>query len=325
VGSLTYDVDADDVEPYSLTVPIGRPIANTRVFVLDKYLHPTPPGVAGELFIGGDGVARGYLNQPQETAARFVADPFTSEPGARLYRTGDLARYLPGGYIEFLGRVDHQVKVRGFRVELGEIEAALASHSNIQQAVVVLNTEDSSAEQRLVAYLVPATARPPATDELRNLLRLKLPDYMVPSAFVFLKTMPLTANGKIDRAALPAPDDLRPDLERVFVAPRTAVEAELAGIWAGLLKVSEVGVYDNFFDLGGHSLLATQVVSRMRQIFQVEISLRSLFESPTVAALAAQIEEAAADETTRLLAELEELSEEEAERLLKQEQTDRSS
>jgi len=325
VGSLTYDVDKDEPQPDSLTVPIGRPIANTSVFVLDKYLRPTPAGVAGELFIGGAGVARGYLNQPLETAARFVADPFTSEPGARLYRTGDLARYLPDGNIEFLGRVDHQVKVRGFRVELGEVEAVLASHPNIQQPVVVaLNTEGSSREQRLVAYLVALNAKPPATDELRSLLRLKLPDYMVPAAFVFLKTMPLTANGKIDRGALPAPDDLRPELEKVFVAPRTVVETELAGIWAGLLKVSEVGVYDNFFDLGGHSLLATQVVSRMRQTFQVEISLRSLFESPTVAALAAQIENAAADETAQLLAELEQLSEEEAELLLKQEERDKS-
>jgi non-ribosomal peptide synthetase component F len=330
VGSLTYSVAANEVPPYSLTVPIGRPIANTRVFVLDKYLQPVPTGVAGELYIGGAGVAAGYLNQPAETAARFVADPFALETGARLYRTGDLARYLPDGNIEFLGRVDHQVKVRGFRVELGEIETVLASHATVRQAVVTTSTavspaaslakEESATSQRLIAYIVTTEAKPPATDELRNLLKQKLPDYMVPSAFVFLKSLPLTPNGKIDRAALPAPDETRPDLQRIFVAPRTPVEAELARIWAGLLKVNEVGVDDNFFDLGGHSLLATQVVSRMRQTFQVEISLRSLFELPTVAALAEKISNATADETARLLAELEQLSDEEAELLLKLEQ-----
>jgi acyl carrier protein len=305
------------------------------VFVLDKYLQPVPTGVAGELYIGGAGVAAGYLNQPAETAARFVADPFAQETGARLYRTGDLARYLPDGNIEFLGRVDHQVKVRGFRVELGEIEAVLAAHASVRQAVVTTGTVSvspaaslskeqsatSATSQRLIAYIVSAEAKPPTTDELRNLLKQKLPDYMVPSAFVFLKSLPLTPNGKIDRAALPAPDETRPDLQKSFVAPRTPVEAELARIWAGLLKVNEVGIDDNFFDLGGHSLLATQVVSRMRQAFQVEISLRSLFESPTVAALAEKISNATTVETARLLAELEQLSDEEAELLLKMEQS----
>ncbi|HXM34903.1 MAG TPA: phosphopantetheine-binding protein, partial [Pyrinomonadaceae bacterium] len=299
------------------------------------------------LFIGGAGVAVGYLNQPAETAARFVTDPFTTEAGARLYRTGDLARYLPDGNIEFLGRVDHQVKVRGFRVEPGEIEAVLASHPNVRQAVATVLRDSSAAErsivgtadgrgspagvlisspvsvadERLVAYIVGSGVKPPSTDELREFLGKRLPDYMLPSAFIFLKSLPLTPNGKIDRAALPAPDDTHARLERVFVAPRTPVEAELASIWSGLLRVSEVGVEDNFFDLGGHSLLATQVVSRMRQAFQVEISLRSLFESPTVAALAELITKPTADETARLLAELEELSEEEAELLLEKEQS----
>jgi amino acid adenylation domain-containing protein len=328
VGSLTCDVEADLVSPYAATVPLGRPIANTKVYVLDRYQQPTPNGVAGELFIGGAGVARGYLNQVAETASKFLADPFSDEPGARVYRTGDLVRYLPDGKLEFLGRADHQVKIRGFRVELAEIEAVLTSHANIQQAVVVARKDHESqgttSEQRLVAYLLSVTTKPPAADELRQLLRLKLPEHMVPAAFVFLKSMPLTANGKIDRAALPAPDDLRPELKKIFVAPRTAIELELARIWSSLLKISDVGVHDNFFDLGGHSLLATQVVSRMRQSFKVEISLRSLFETPTIAALAQQIETASATETARLLAELEALSEEEAELLLKQEKSARN-
>jgi amino acid adenylation domain-containing protein len=314
VGSLTFSVNDDSRAGESLTVPIGRPIANTRVFVLDQYLQPQPEGVAGELYLGGAGVAAGYLNQAQETAARFVADPFARAKGERLYRTGDLVRYLADGNIEFLGRVDSQVKVRGFRVELGEIEITLASHRAVRQVVVAARRDSSTA--RLVAYVISDAATAPNPDELREFLQTKLPDYMVPSVFVFLKTFPLTANGKIDRAGLPAPEDIRPDLQKTFVAPRTAVEKELADIWAGLLKLNAVGVHDNFFELGGHSLLATQVVSRMRQVFQQDIPLRSLFESPTVAGLAEKLERATVDDTARLLAELEGLSDEEAERLL---------
>ena len=318
VGSLTFSVDAADRNAHeSLTVPVGRPIANTRAFVLDKYLRPQPMGVSGELYLGGAGVATGYLNQPAETAARFVADPFAAETGARLYRTGDIARVLADGNIEFLGRVDNQVKVRGFRVELGEIEAVLAAHADVRQAVVVASrrSSETEADERLVAYVVAVGATPPGQDALRELLRLKLPDYMIPSAIVFLKSLPLTANGKVDRAALPAPEDLR-DLQKVFVAPRSQVERELAAIWSSLLKVGDVGVHDNFFDLGGHSLLATQAVSRMRKVFQTEIPLRSLFESPTVAGLAERIESTLNDDTARLVAELDQLSDEEAALLL---------
>lgn len=312
VGSLTYSVDEHAASPYSSTLPIGRPIANTRCYILDRRQRPVPFGVAGELHIGGAGVAYGYLNQPAETEARFLPDPFTGDSEGRMYRTGDLVRYLPDNNIEFLGRVDHQVKVRGFRVELAEIEAVLSNHAGVRQAVVTLN-RDQTGNERIVAYLVSAPTSP---DKLRAALKQKLPDYMVPSVFVFLKSLPLTPNGKVDRAALPAPDDTRVGLQIDFVAPRTQIESELAGIWAVLLKLDAVGVHDNFFDLGGHSLLATQVVSRMRKEFQLEIPLRSLFETPTVAGLAEKIESSRADNTARLLADLEEISDDEAARLL---------
>ena len=317
VGSLTFSVDTENLSRYSSTVPIGRPIANTRCYILDQRRRPVPLGISGELYIGGAGVTAGYLNQSAETAARFVPDPFSSDPESRLYRTGDLARYLPDGNIEFLGRADTQVKVRGYRVELGEIEAALSSRAGVRQVVVTV-FRDKSADERVVAYMVSSPVSP---DELRASLKQKLPDYMVPSAFVFLKSLPLTPNGKVDRNALPAPDETRPGLQSDFVAPRSFVEKELAGIWASFLKVSAVGVHDNFFDLGGHSLLATQVVSRMRKEFHLEIPLRSLFESPTVAQLAEKIEEANSNEAERFLNEIEALSEEDARQLLGQEGT----
>ncbi|HKY28111.1 MAG TPA: amino acid adenylation domain-containing protein [Pyrinomonadaceae bacterium] len=310
VGSLTFSVEESNVD--SSTVPIGRPIANTRCYILDRRQRPVPFGVSGELYISGAGVAVGYLNRPGETAERFIPDPFSVNSDSRLYRTGDLVRYLPGNNIEFLGRIDRQVKVRGYRVELDEIEAVLSTHAGVCQAVVTLN-RDEAGNDRIVAYLVSA---PIPHEQLRAALKQKLPDYMVPAAFVFLKSLPLTPNGKVNRAALPAPDDTRVGLQMDFVAPRSAVEKELAGMWAGLLKVNAVGVHDNFFDLGGHSLLATQLVSRMRKEFQMEIPLRSLFETPTVAALAEKIEQATADNLTRLLAELDQIDDDEAARIL---------
>jgi amino acid adenylation domain-containing protein len=314
VGSLTFAVKQHAVSTHSLTAPIGQPIANTRVYVLDRQRNLMPIGVAGELYIGGAGLGWGYLNQPTETATRFVPDPFSEKAGARLYRTGDMVRYLPDLNIEFLGRIDHQVKVRGFRVELGEIETVLLKHSAVSQAVVIAAVGTT---ERLVAYVVASRSKHPGVDELRNFLGQHLPEYMIPSNFVFLKSLPLNANGKIDRARLPAPDEARPELQRLFVAPRTVVEKELANIWAELLKLSEVGIHDNFFDLGGQSLLATQVVSRIRKTFNCELVLRSLFESPTIAQLAAQIEGSTAEDTERLLAEIEQLSDEEVEMILK--------
>jgi acyl-CoA synthetase (AMP-forming)/AMP-acid ligase II/acyl carrier protein len=271
-------------------VPIGRPIANTQTYILDPHLNPVPIGVVGELHIGGIGLARGYLNRRELTAEKFVANPFGDQPGARLYKTGDLARYLPDGNIEFLGRTDNQVKIRGFRIELGEIEFVLAQHPAIEQAVL-LAREDAPGDTRLVAYMVAAAGSNLSANDLRSFLQHKLPDYMVPSAFVFLDSLPLTPNGKLDRKALPAPDHSRPELDDAFVAPGNPVEAILANIWAEVLKLEKVGIRDNFFNLGGHSLLATQVVSRMRNAFSIDVPLRQIFDAPTIAEMAAIITE----------------------------------
>lgn len=270
-------------------VPIGWPIANTQLYILDAQLHPVPIGVPGELHIGGVGLARGYLNHPELTAERFIPHPFSDVPGARLYKTGDLARYRPDGSLEFLGRRDTQIKLRGYRIELGEIEATLEHHPAIRQAVV-LAREDTAGDRRLVAYCVPHHGSLPDIRELRAFLQTQLPDYMVPAVFVVLDTLPLTPNGKVDRQALPTPGQARPPLFEAFVAPRTPIEELLAGIWASVLKVESVGIHDNFFALGGHSLLAVQAMSRLRKVFQVDVPLRALFDAPTVAGLARHIE-----------------------------------
>jgi amino acid adenylation domain-containing protein len=300
------------------SIPIGKPIGNTQVYILDPYLNPVPIGVAGELHIGGDGLARGYLNRAELTAEKFITNPFSNEPMARLYKTGDLARYLPDGNIEFLGRIDNQVKIRGYRIELGEIEAVLAQYPAVREAVV-LAREESPGDKRLVAYVVPNLNPAPASHALRSFLKEKLPDYLVPSAFVFLDSLPLTPHGKVDRKALPAPEQSRPELDETFSAPRTAVEGPLAGIWAEVLKIDKVGIHDNFFDLGGHSLLATQVVSRIRRSLRVEVPLRTMFEAPTIAGLAIAILKKQAEtidekNMSRILADIESLSNEEIER-----------
>jgi amino acid adenylation domain-containing protein len=303
--------------------PIGRPIANTRLFILDCNLQPVPVGVPGELYIGGVQVARGYLNRPELTAEKFIPDFFDEEPGARMYKTGDLARYLPDGNIEFLGRIDHQVKVRGFRIEPGEIEAVLGRHPGVRESVV-LAREDEPGDRRLVAYVVPKTGEIPIVGGLRRFLAEKLPDYMIPSSFVVLDALPLTPSGKVDRRALPAPDGVRPELEETFAAPLTPIEQALAEIWCSLLKLERVGVHDNFFELGGHSLLATQVISRIRNLFQVEIPLRALFEAPTVAGIALDLVQRyyVLSENRKgladVLSDLETLSEMEAVRLIEQ-------
>jgi hypothetical protein len=290
VGVLTYRVAENRCAPVTPTLPLGRPLANVQVYLLDQYLQPVPIGVQGELYIGGGNLARGYLNQPVLKAERFIPHPFSDTPGARLYKTGDLARYLPDGNLEFLGRSDHHVKIRGYRVELGEVEATLEQHPAIRQAVVCPQ-EDIQGHKRLVAYLVLFEEAAPSSQTLRSFLQTKLPDYMVPEVFVMLDALPLTPNGKADRQALPVPDRSRRPLEETFVASRTPSEELLAGIWAHALGLESVGIHDNFFALGGHSLLAMQVITLLRQAFQVDVPLRELFIAPTVASLARRIEE----------------------------------
>jgi acyl-CoA synthetase (AMP-forming)/AMP-acid ligase II len=229
-------------------IPIGRPLANREIYILDNYGNPVPVGVSGELYIGGAGLARGYLNRPELTAEKFVPNPFCQQAGARLYKTGDLARYLPDGNIEFLGRVDHQVKIRGFRIELGEIEAVIVQHPAVREAVV-LAPEDAPGERRLVAYVVAEREPHPTTTDLRNFLKEKLPEHMVPASFVLLDALPLMPNGKVDRRALPAPDRARPQSEKSFVAPRDDLELQLTRIWEEVLGVRPIGVRDNFFEL----------------------------------------------------------------------------
>ncbi|MEO1373456.1 MAG: amino acid adenylation domain-containing protein [Cyanobacteria bacterium J06635_10] len=301
------------------TVPIGRPIANTQIYILDRYLQPVPVGVAGELYIGGDGLACGYLNRPELTAEKFLPNPFDCQPGARLYKTGDIGRYLASGDIEFLGRMDSQVKIRGFRIELGEIEAVLALHPEVRSVVVIV-LEDVPGDKRLVAYLVLHQEQTPTVSDLRHFLKQKLPEYMMPTAFVFLSALPLTPNGKIDRRQLPVPE-YHPELAVSFVAPRTPTEEMLAGIWADVLGVEQVGIHDNFFELGGHSLLATQVITRLSEAFSVELPLRSLFENSTIAQLAEvvvvqKIEQAESSMLEQILDEFDELSDDEVKQLL---------
>jgi amino acid adenylation domain-containing protein len=272
-------------------VPIGHPITNAQIYILDSYRQPVPIGVPGELHIGGIGVARGYLGRPALTAEKFIPHPFSDTPGARLYKTGDLARYLPDGAIEFLGRFDHQVKVHGFRIELEEIEAVLNQHAAVREAAVVVR-EDRAGEKHLVAYVVPTPGQQPGSSELRQEIQTQLPTYMVPAAFVLLQTLPITSNHKLDRQALPMPDWSQLARETVYVAPRTPEEEILTSIWSAVLGVEAVGIHDDFFALGGHSLLATQIMARLRDSFQIELPLRQLFETPTAAGLASSIEAA---------------------------------
>ena len=268
------------------TLPIGRPVANTRLYVLDSHTEPSPAGVAGELYVGGASLARGYLNRPGLTAERFIPDPFSEEAGARMYRTGDVARYLADGNVEFLGRADQQVKIRGFRIEPGEVEAALLTHGGVRECAVAARGDDAAAgEKRLVAYVVGEAG----AGELRRHLKESLPEYMVPSVFVALDSLPLTPNGKVNREALPAPGHERPSLEVTYAAPNTEVEAAVAEVWRQVLQVERVGVDDNFFDLGGHSLSMLRVHGKLRQAFDHDLSLVELFQYPTVRSLAAHL------------------------------------
>jgi amino acid adenylation domain-containing protein len=299
---------------------IGRPIPNSQFYILNRQLNPVPVTAPGELYIGGVGLAQGYLNRPELTAELFIPNPFSKELGTRLYKTGDLARYLPDGNMELLGRIDQQVKIRGIRVELGEIEAILSQHPFVQSAVV-LARDAKPGDKRLVAYVVPSQERVPTINELRTFLLQNLPEYLVPSTFLMLNTLPLTPNGKVDRQALPAPERSRPKVKEAFVAPQTPVEELIARIWAKVLGLERIGIHDDFFELGGHSLLAAQVVYQLNEAFLMQLPLRSLFDAPTVAGLARVIEQGRVEqkesaEIAQLLADIEQLSADEVQRLL---------
>jgi amino acid adenylation domain-containing protein len=277
----------------STSEPIGRPIANTQIYILDHHLHPTPIGVSGELHIGGAGLARGYLNRPELTAEKFIINPFSDQIGSRLYKTGDLVRYRPDGNIEYLGRIDHQVKMRGFRIELGEIESVLVQHWAVRE-IVVISREYPLGNQNLVAYVVPnQTPVSTSSDEqLRHYLKKKLPDYMVPAFFVMLEAMPMTPNGKVDRCALPAPETSQfINQETPVVSPRLPTEKVLAAIWSELLGRKQVGIHDKFFEIGGTSLLATQLIFQVRDTFSIQLPVSQLFESPTIAGIAKVIDD----------------------------------
>lgn len=274
-------------KPGEQSLPIGRPLDGVEVLVLDKDLQPVRNGEPGELHIGGRGLARGYLRRPELTAEKFIRNPLPEGDGGRLYKTGDLVRFLPDGELEFVGRTDDQVKIRGYRIELGEIESALRTHSGVKEAVVV--ARDDAHGKRLIACFVPQQGAAPGASELRNHLKAKLPAFMVPAFFIPIERMPLSPAGKLDRHALPAPEDTRPELDQEFVAPRTPIEEAVAGIWCEVLGLDRVGVHDNFFDLGGHSLLAAQVIARIRESLQTEVALASVFSFPTIAALAERL------------------------------------
>ena len=285
---------------------IGRPIANTQTYILDEHLQQVPIGEPGALYIGGVGLARGYLNRPELTNEKFIPHPFSSEPDARLYKTGDLARYMPDGQIAFMGRTDHQIKIRGYRVEPDEIISVLNGHPAVQTSLVVAR---EAGEKHLVAYLVLVPGAYVTASSLRETLMTYLPDYMIPVAFVQMDALPLTPNGKVDRAALPAPDVANTIQEEIITAPSTPTEEHVAGIVTALLQLEQVGIDDNFFMLGGHSLLGTQIIARVAETFGIELPLRSLFEVPTVRLLAAEIERL-------IVARIEAMSDEEALRLL---------
>lgn len=298
------DVTYWQCEPNSQlsTVPIGRPIANIQLYILDRYLQPVPIGVPGELHIGGIGVAKGYLNRLDLTEQKFIADPFSQDDSGRLYKTGDLARYLPDGNIEFLGRIDHQVKIRGFRVEIGEVEAVLNQHPQVREAVVIARL-DSSGNNQLVAYMVSSLDPNTASHDLRSFLKDKLPDYFVPAVFVSLENLPLTPNGKVDRKALPSPD-LRLSMQANYVPPRDKIELQLTQIWEEVLEVSPIGVRDNFFDFGGHSLSAITLMTRIEQQFDKNVSLAALFQHPTIDQLATLLRSSVGSHTSSIVVAL---------------------
>ena len=274
---------------------IGIPIPDLQVYLLDQHQQLVPMGVPGEMYIGGAGLARGYLNRPELTQQRFISHPFA--PGTRLYRTGDLAQYLPNGELEYLGRIDNQVKIRGFRIELGEIETTLSQYPRVRETVVLVR-EDIANDRRLVAYIVFDRESDFSANKLRHFLKQKLPEYMLPSAFVFLEALPLTSNGKVDRRALPAPENLRPELTTNYQAPHSEVEKTIAKVWKQVLQLEKVGIDDNFFDLGGNSLLVVQVNNKLREILNRDLSVVEIFQNPTIKSLAQHLSQKSSAQTT---------------------------
>jgi amino acid adenylation domain-containing protein len=290
VGVAACDVTDEPGKELASSAPLGHPLANTQIYLLDSHLEPVPIGVAGQMYVGGANVARGYINRPDLTSESFIANPFSGDPSARLYKTGDVARYLPDGAIEFLGRADRQVKFRGFRVELGEIEAVLRDHPSVSETVAVIRGESGS--QQILAYVVDGQGPPCTTEELSDYLKTMLPEFMVPARVVALDKLPLTPNGKIDHRSLPAPEHVLVEQGRAHTTPRTPTEEILQGVFTLMLGVDQVGVHDDFFEIGGHSLLATRLLSRSRDVFDVDVSLRSVFEAPTPAGIGATIDRA---------------------------------
>ena len=288
VISSLYRYDATKAIPPNGIMPIGKPIANTVIYILDKNLQLVPPGVPGEICIGGRGVARGYLNRPEMTARNFVRNPFDNPLADRLYRTGDLGRYLSDGNIEYCGRMDNQIKFRGYRIELGEIESALEAHECVGQAAVVLR-EDTPGNRRLAGYIVRKGEREPAASELKEWLKAKLPDYMIPASITCLEHLPLTPNGKVDRQALPKPEDSGTDSQQEYQAPRNETETLLAELWQQALSVKPISVTADFFDLGGHSLLAARLLAQIERAFGRKMSLAALFKYPTIESFAARL------------------------------------
>lgn len=277
-------------------VPIGRPLANREIYILDRHCNPVPIGVPGELHIGGMSLARGYLKRPDLTADKFIPDPFSNIAGARMYKTGDLARHLPDGNIEYIGRTDHQVKVRGFRIELGEIETALSQHTSVRQAIVSTH-QGVPGEKRLVAYVVGDLEHALTASDLRSFLKDKVPEYMVPSVFMLLDSLPTMPNGKVDRGALPKPDQTRPEMGKTLVAPRDELERTLAGLWEEVLNIRPIGVTDNFFELGGHSLLAVRLFALIDKRLGKRLPLAALFRGATVEGLAELVRQNSLSET----------------------------
>jgi acyl carrier protein len=318
VYTCLYEATPESVQSDSLRrgwLGTGRPIANTQVHIVNTDLQLLPVGVPGEIVICGDGPARGYLNRPELTAERFVPDPFSKIPGARMYRAGDQGCRLPNGELEFIGRLDHQVKIRGFRVEPGETEAILNEHSAVHHAAVIAREHGAQREKILAAYVVPVKDANCTVAELRSYLSVRVPAQQIPTAFIFMDALPLTSSGKINRRALPAPDQYRPAMVESYVAPRNTIEEKVVEVWQEVLRRKPIGVFDNFFELGGHSLLATQIVARLRLIFQVELPLPALFETPTVAGLSGTLKSLCSsqedEELADVLEELERLSDEE--------------